>query len=414
MSSRYPKRKRVTIDYAAIAAGKPPVSKTPKTSVAQAIRIPKTKRQATSGAVSKASKPAKRPGRPPAKTRTVIERPEPEPLDQNSDGGPDPLSTDPDVDSSELSDISPTESMELTEEVSEQDLEEQPEEQPEEEIEEQPEEEVEEEVEEELEGEYDGEYEGEYDEEYEEDYEEEAPKESSEEASTTFGFLESSSSEEPSTTFGFLESSSSSGPTTAHSLFSPITSSNPYTEPSTSRSLFSPSPPPSKKRVQTLPTAQNPTYEDLLYERELPTYATSSASSYVTDSDPEAGAKFLQKFPAIDMDEYRPSIDPTSTLSMQEMAEMIGTVTFFAKNVNRMRIDITQPLSVMRGLYSRLEVWDDETIDWVKYRNRAWRHRWHVANELFEMPMGDVAALADVAMKFVEDLRDLKGIDVLL
>lgn len=94
MPSRYPTRKRANVDYAAVNSGRP--SKITKAKPAPPIlvspRTPKSARSSRSlGGIG------------PRVAFAPIERPEPEPLDQSSDGGPDPPSLDPTFDSSELS-----------------------------------------------------------------------------------------------------------------------------------------------------------------------------------------------------------------------------------------------------------------------------------------------------------------------
>ncbi|XDG09717.1 hypothetical protein ABKA04_009332 [Annulohypoxylon sp. FPYF3050] len=94
MSSRYPTRKRATVDYAAVNSGRP--SRVTKAKPAPPILVsPRTPKSARS------SRSLGGTGRRVA--FAPIERPEPEPLDQSSDGGPDPPSLDPTFDSSELS-----------------------------------------------------------------------------------------------------------------------------------------------------------------------------------------------------------------------------------------------------------------------------------------------------------------------
>ncbi|KAI1209401.1 uncharacterized protein F4807DRAFT_467659 [Annulohypoxylon truncatum] len=322
MSSRYPKRKRAAIDYAAIASGNTQAPRTSKTGKAQALRLPKSKRPATSPSPpklskssSKAANPArasKTPKAPKVKAavkaikapkRPVVERPEPEPLDQNSDGGPDPPSPDPEIDPEQLSATTATRTSYAT--------------------------------------------------------------------TTT-----------PSTEFVPQYEQQQQQPT-------PV-SIQPKPGPRP-RSIFDPDP-----DVDQLFRMMDQQEQDLAF--------------LDMDTDPEPFPDLINDSSSSSIF-YQPRTNPLTELSVQEVVDFVGTVIYFVRAVKRIRIDVANPLSVTRALDARDRVWDDPARDWAKYGDRAWRHRFHVADGLYEMPLGHVAALVDVVMRFKEDLDD-KGIHI--
>ncbi|KAI2467202.1 hypothetical protein F4781DRAFT_321568 [Annulohypoxylon bovei var. microspora] len=159
-----------------------------------------------------------------------------------------------------------------------------------------------------------------------------------------------------------------------------------------------------------------PSSSSELWDSDLPDPADDSSSEILASLNPEAGlANRPSPAPSDPLADgnYTLADDPLTTLTVQEVLDLVGTVVYFVRSVKKVRIDLTSPLSVTRALNSRDGVWDDQSIDWTKYVDRAWRHRFDAVDSLYEMPLGHVAALVDVVMQFKYELGD-KGIAIIL
>ncbi|KAI1460449.1 hypothetical protein F4805DRAFT_393442 [Annulohypoxylon moriforme] len=355
MPSRYPRRNRAAVDYAAVAAGK-----------AQAIRIPEKKKPGRPSQTRTPKPKAPKTKNPNVRTRWRSPRgnewsarqpgrPEPEPLDQNSDGGPDTPSPDPDVDPDQLSDTTPTESQDSAEK----------------------------------------------------EVEEESSEPSTAELPRTYPGINRYRARHKQ-----LKVPDSMGTTRTPQFNTHQLNAAYYNVllPQESDDASSPSTV-SESEDETNMTTQE--YHDRLARREMPSYETSSESDFWEMQDQQGADGLMDSFSEIDMEQYRPMVDPMTELTIQGIVDMVGAVTFFAQNVQRMRIDVTSPMSVMMALNSQDSLWDAPHQAWVKYADRAWRHRFHIADKLYDMELGDLVTLADVAMKFKEDLS-AKGIEIML